>query len=136
MPTLPPTLLALQDYDPSAGIPAIGVGVWLVFCAFIIFELVAMWRVFEKAGESGWAAIIPIYNTYVLLRIAGRPGWWLLLFLVPIVNLVIGVIVLIDVAKRFGRGVGFAMGLLFLGFIFWPILAFGDATASPLPATA
>jgi hypothetical protein len=136
MLTFPHPPLALQDYGSAPGMPAVGIGVWLLWCAILIFELVAMWRVFEKAGEPGWAAIIPIFNLYILLRIAGRSGWWLLLFLIPLVNVVIGFIVMHDVAERFGHGWGFALGLVFLGFIFFPILAFGDSTASPKPATA
>jgi len=95
--------------------------------AIIVFLLIAMWKVYVKAGEPGWAAIIPIYNIIVLLRIAGKPWWWILLLLIPLVNIVIGILVHIDVAKNFGRGVGFGLGLMFLGIIFYPILAFGDA---------
>src|SRR6266566_1470050 len=78
----------------------------------------AMWKVFTKAGEPGWAAIIPIYNYVVLDRIAGRPGWWLLLWILlgPIAYIVIS----FDLAKRFGKGAGFAIGLILLPFIFWP----------------
>ena len=80
-----------------------------------------------KAGQPGWACIVPIYNIYILLRIAGRPGWWLILYLIPLVSIVVAVIVAIDIAKAFGKGTGFGLGLAFLGFIFFPILAFGDA---------
>ncbi|MCA9100891.1 MAG: signal peptidase I, partial [Planctomycetales bacterium] len=82
---------------------------------------------FTKAGKPGWGALIPIYNVILLLQIAGRPIWWILLFLIPIVNLVIAVIVAIDIAKHFDKGTGFGLGLAFLGFIFYPILGFGDA---------
>ena len=53
--------------------------------------------------------------------------WWLLLMFVPVVNVVIGIIVLLDLAKVFGKSSGFGVGLIFLAFIFIPILAFGDA---------
>jgi len=111
---------------------------FMVFClAFVVLVVVSMWKVFEKAGQPGWAAIIPIYNVYILLKVARRPGWWLLLYLIPIVSLVIAIIVSLDVAKAFGKGAGFGIGLAFLGFIFFPILAFGDAqyggTPSALP---
>lgn len=119
---------------------AFGTGLGIVFTiiwlAVVVLLIAAMWRVFEKAGEPGWAAIIPIYNLYVLLKIAGRPGWWLLLFLIPFVNFIIGIIVAIDVAKRFGKGAGFAIGLVFLPFIFYPMLAWGDAEYQSTPATA
>ena len=95
--------------------------------AFGVFMLVAMWKIFTKANKPGWAAIIPFYNIWVTLEIVGRPGWWLLLTLIPGVNLVIGIIVLVDLAKSFGKGGGFAIGLLLLPYVFFPILGFGDA---------
>ena len=88
---------------------------------------VSMWKIFVKAGQPGWAAIIPIYNAYILTKIVGRPWWWLLLMLIPFVNIVIAIILAIDLAKSFGKGGGFAVGLILLGFVFYPILAFGDA---------
>jgi hypothetical protein len=100
----------------------------LLQLAVCVLVIVSVWKVFTKAGQPGWASIIPIYNLYILMKIAGRPGWWLLLLLIPLVNLVIVVILSIDVAKAFGKGAGFGIGLLLLGFIFYPILAFGDAT--------
>ena len=101
--------------------------VWILYLAVLILVLAGLWKVFEKAGKPGWAALIPIYNIYVLCLIAGRPGWWLLLFLIPFVNIVVSILVSLDVAKKFGKGLGFGLGLAFLGFIFWPILGFGDA---------
>ena len=94
----------------------------------------SMWKVFTKSGEPGWASIIPIYNIIVMLKIAGKPGWWVLLFLVPVVNLVIGIIAMAAVAARFGKGAGFVVGLIFLPFIFWPILGFGSAECEPAAA--
>jgi hypothetical protein len=100
-----------------------------VFClAIAVLVIAGIWKVFVKAGHPGWAAIIPIYNLYILLKIAGRPGWWLLLFIVPVVSIVIAIIVAIDIAKSFGKGTGFGVGLAFLGPIFYPILGFGDAS--------
>jgi hypothetical protein len=113
---------------------------WIAWCIFIIFEIASWWKVFEKAGKPGWASLIPIYNAIVILQIAGRPWWWILLYLIPLVNIVIGVIVMIDFAKSFGKGVGFAIGIMLLGFIFIPILAWGDAeyrgpaAGTPVPA--
>lgn len=95
--------------------------------AVSVFLIVCVWRVYRKAGKPGWASIVPFYNVYVLLKIVGRPGWWLVLYLVPVVNLVALVIVCLDLAKAFGRGGGFAALLFFLPFIAYPILAFGDA---------
>ncbi len=96
----------------------------LVICLVII---IGLWKVFTKAGQPGWAAIIPIFNLYILCKIAGRPGWWVLLMLIPIVNFVIWIIVSLDVAKNFGKGAGFGIGIAFLSFIFLTILGFGDA---------
>ena len=102
----------------------------LIELAVIVLVVVAMWKVYEKAGKPGWAAIIPIYNIWVLLEIAGKPGWWLILFFIPLVNLIIAIITLVALAAKFGKGVGFAIGLIFLPFIFYPILGFGDAQYS------
>ncbi len=107
-----------------------GVGVvgGIIYLALIVLMIVAMWKVFTKAGRSGWEAIIPFYNIYVLCKIAGRPGWWLVLFLIPLVNIVISIIVALDVAKSFGKsGVFGFFGLWLFGIIGYPILAFGDA---------
>lgn len=105
-----------------------GLLIGLLGLVLAIFYIACGWKIFVKAGREGWKSIIPIYNTYVLLEIVGRPGWWLILFFIPFVNFVIAIIVIIDLAKSFGKGVGFGIGLILLGFIFVPILAFGDAT--------
>lgn len=80
----------------------------------------------HKGREAGWAAIIPIYNLIVLLDIVGKPWWWLLLLLIPIVNIVILIMIYHNLSLSFGKGAGFTVGLIFLGIIFLPILAFGD----------
>ena len=129
----------MQSDNNTAGNAAaagMGIGMMVVWLAIIVLMIAALWKIFEKAGEPGWAAIVPIYNLYILLKIAGRPGWWLLLYLIPFVGFIIGIIVSIDVAKRFGKGVGFALGLVFLPFIFYPVLAWGDASYSAAPAMA
>lgn len=95
--------------------------------ALIVFLIVAEWKVYTKAGQPGWAVLIPIYNFYVLLKIVGKPGWWLLLMLVPLVNIVIGIYVIHLLSKSFGQGTGFTFGLIFLSFIFYPILGYGGA---------
>lgn len=100
---------------------------WVIEIAFIILMIVAMWKIFTKAGQPGWGSIIPIVNFYFLCKIAGRPGWWLILMLIPFVNFIIIIILSIDIAKAFGKGAGFGIGLLLLPFIFYPVLAFGSA---------
>jgi len=97
------------------------------YFAIVVLMIASMWRVFTKAGQPGWAALIPIYNTIVLLEIVGKPVWWILLLLIPVVNLVFVVILFVELAKCFGKGAGFAVGLILLGFVFFPMLAFGDA---------
>ncbi|MGZ4129921.1 MAG: DUF5684 domain-containing protein [Actinomycetota bacterium] len=99
----------------------------LIYLVIAVVDIVAMWRLFTKAGQPGWAAIIPIYNLYVLVKIAGREGWWVILYFIPFVNIVVWFIVAIDVAKNFGKSTGFGIGIALLSFIFIPILAFGDA---------
>ena len=98
--------------------------------------LAGMWKAFEKMGRKGWEGIVPIYNIYILLQIVGKPVWWIVLFLIPLVNLIVAILVCIEVAKGFGKGTGFGVCLALFGFVFWPILGFGDAqwqgvTASP-----
>jgi hypothetical protein len=112
----------------------VGISV-VIYAAVIVFEIAALWKVFVKAAQPGWAAIIPIYNLYILLKVIGRPPWWLLLFLAGIIVpflgwillIVIGIIIAIDLAKSFAKSSGFAVGLFFLNFIFVPILGFGDS---------
>ena len=103
----------------------------LLFFAIELVILVAIiagvWKTFVKAGKPGWAAIIPIYNLIVLLQIADKPLWWIILFIIPLVNIVMAILVGIAVAEKFGKGAGFGVGLSLLGFIFFPILGFGDA---------
>ncbi len=104
--------------------PAIAI---IIILALVVLELAAIWKVFTKAGHPGWAAIVPIYNTYILTKIVGRPGWWVILFFIPFVSLIAIIILYIDLAKSFGKSGGFAAGLILLGFIFMPILGFGPA---------
>ena len=99
----------------------------VIFLAIIVFYIAAGWKILTKAGKPGWAAIIPIYSTIVLLQVARRPGWWFILLLIPFVNIVIAIIFLNDLSKVFGHGIGFTLGLLFLSFIFYPVLGFGGS---------
>jgi Family of unknown function (DUF5684) len=105
-------------------IPVVFIFIWL---AFVVFIIAAMWKVYEKAGQPGWAAIIPIYNIYILTKIGGKPGWWVLMLIIPFVNIIFLVWIYNMVSKSFGKDEGFTVGLIILGFIFWPILGFGSA---------
>lgn len=118
--------------DGGGIIAAIG---GLIYLGVIVLIIASMWKIFAKAGKPGWAAIVPIYNYVVLLEIIGRPIWWLVLLLIPLVNFVVAILVFIDVAKAFGKGAGFGIGLIFLGPIFLPMLAFGDAEYQGPPNT-
>ena len=120
----------MEDY----GIPALAI---IVYLALIIFIIITWWKIFEKAGQPGWAAIVPIYNYYIMLKITGKPSWWLAVFiglLIPFVNFlaiiavfIMSIMIYLELAKRFGKDTGFAIGLILLGIVFLPILAFGDA---------
>lgn len=99
----------------------------VLYLAIIILMIVSMWTIFLKAGKPGWASIVPIYNVIVLLEIVGKPWWWLLLFLIPFVNIVFLIIVIHRLSLSFGHEVGFTLGLIFLGIIFLPILGFGSS---------
>jgi hypothetical protein len=113
------------SFETSTSGNAPGPVFWICYSAVIIFLIAAIWKVFTKAGQPGWASIIPIYNWIVLCKIVGRPAWWVLLLLIcfPIFY----IILCIDLAKSFGKGGGFAVGLILLSVVFFPILGFGGA---------
>ncbi|HKB80002.1 MAG TPA: DUF5684 domain-containing protein [Thermoanaerobaculia bacterium] len=133
-------MLALLLQSDNGGSNALGAllggAFGLVWLAFIVLMIAALWKVFTKAGEPGWAAIVPIYNIIVLLKIVGRPLWWIVLMLIPFVNIIIAFVLAFDLAKRFGKGAGFGIGLIILPFVFYPILAWGDSRYSAAPAMA
>ncbi len=110
---------------------AIGALIMLVIELGIFGIMIAgMWKIFTKAGQPGWAAIVPIYNTYLLTQIVGRPILWFILTFVPCANIVALWFITQDLAKSFGKSSGFGMGLFFLGPIFFPMLGFSDAQYS------
>lgn len=111
----------------AAAAGVVGLLFMLIYVGIIVAVIAGMWKTFSKAGQPGWAAIVPIYNLYIWTKIVGRPWWWLLLMFIPIVSIVIAIILCVDLAKSFGKGIGFAVGLILLGFIFIPILGFGSA---------
>lgn len=128
----------MYDYGSSGAYDAIlGMmtgGMLLVNLVIGLFFVVAYWKLFTKAGEPGWASIIPIYNALVILKIAGKPWWWILLSLVSIipfvgwiVALVLGIMIMHGISVNFGKDSGFTVGLVLLPWIFIPILAFGSA---------
>lgn len=113
----------------------------IIYLAVVVLEIAALWQLFAKAGQPGWAAIIPIYNTIVWLKVVGRPLWWFVLLLIPLVNIVMYFILALDLAKSFGRGTGFGVATFFFPYVTIPMLGFGSAqyqgpAASPQPAYA
>jgi hypothetical protein len=112
----------------GAGLGAMGAVVGVFYVAILVLIIAAMWKIFTKAGQPGWACIVPIYNILVLLKITGKPAWWIILFLVPIANVIISIIVAIALAEKFGKGAGYGIGLAFLPMVFYPMLGFGSAT--------
>ncbi len=129
MTTLP--ALFLQNDDASAavggGLLALGGVMMIVWLAVVVVFIVGLWKVFVKCGQPGWACLVPIYNIYILMKIAGRPGWWVLLCCIPLVNIVIALLVAIDIAKSFGQSPVFGVVLLFLlSGIGYLILGFGN----------
>lgn len=122
--------------NPDVGSPAraaMALG-WAMFgttflfvMAFMVLMIVAHWRIYAKAGKPGWASLVPIYNSVVYLQIAGKPLWWLVLYFVPLVNIIVAIMSVFAFAEKFGKGKGFALGMVFLPFVFVPILAFSDA---------
>jgi hypothetical protein len=121
------SLLAQVEYSYSSQGKAPSPVSTIVGLLIALLVIVAMWKVFTKAGQPGWASIIPIYNLYIWCKIVGRPWWWILLMLIPFVNFIVAIILCIDMAKSFGKGAGFGIGIAFLGIIFLPILGFGSA---------
>jgi hypothetical protein len=128
----------VQDQTLGAALGAIFM---IVMLALTVLFFVGFWKVFTKAGQPGWAALIPFYNAYILTKIAGRPGWWVLMLMIPFVNIAFGILLAIDIAKAFGQGAAFGVVLLFLlSGIGYLVLGFGDyryvGAPELMPATA
>lgn len=129
------TDLTAADTGVLAAMMAFFAAYTLVILAVAVFMIICMWKIFVKAGRPGWAAIVPIYNLVVLMEIVGRPAWWVLLYflsVIPFVGwigaLIVGIIVMIDLAKSFGKDTGFAILLILLPIVGYPMLAFGKDT--------
>jgi len=105
----------------------------IVTLALVVFEVAVLWQLFTKAGQPGWAALVPLYNLYCLIQVAGRPDWWLILLFIPLVNMVVSIIVALDIARNFGKSIAFGIGLVILPIVFYPILAFGSAQYGGAP---
>lgn len=123
-----------------AGIFGFFMAIWFLVLIIIVIGIIAQWKIFEKAGEEGWKAIIPFYNMYIYTKISGYDGWLFLINFIPGVGTLIWTIMVsLKIAPAFGKETGFAVGLILLPFIFQLILAFGDAEyqlGKPKKATA
>lgn len=108
----------------------------IIFGALGLLMIVSFWKIFTKAGKPGWTSIIPVYNIIVLLEIVNKPTWWVILCLIPFVNIIIFFIIWHELAKSFGKGIGYTIGLIFLPLIFIPMLAFGNSVYTPPAGTA
>jgi hypothetical protein len=99
----------------------------LITLFIMIIPIIAMWKLYEKANKPGWAAIVPVYNLIVFMQIIGKPWWWILLWMIPYINIIWVIWGWNLMVKRFGKSEGFTVGVILLGIIFIPILAFGNS---------
>ena len=118
-------LWLLFEHARADGFDALETIVALAGGALYLVMLAGWWATFEKAGVPGWTALVPLYPLFVILEIAGKPWWWVIFPSIPVLDVVMAVVTCVAFAKRFGKGVGFALGLTFLPFVFYPILASG-----------
>ena len=124
------TSMNYVSYDESTHVSVseggLGLGILAFWLVFIVAMIASGWKVFTKAKLPGWGILVPIYNVYLQFKLAGHPNWawWLLL---PPVAAILLIVANFEIAKKFGKGTGFALGLWFLPIIFYPILAWGDA---------
>jgi hypothetical protein len=119
----------MDTYDSAAS-----AGVFAAFFAIMLIPgliisvvlIISHWKIYEKAGKPGWASLIPIYNIIVLLEIIGKPIWWVFLILFPCTTFIFGIWAVNLLSKSFGQSEGFTVGLVLLGVVFYPVLAFGN----------
>ena len=104
-----------------------GVVLMLLYFVFLVLLLASFWKIYSKAGQPGWACIVPIYNIIVLLEVVKKPIWWFLLLMIPFVNIVIYLIIYHRLSVAYGKGGGFTAGLILLPVVFFPILGLGSA---------
>lgn len=113
----------------TGAIVAMGLFFWLLSMALSVLMIISLWKIFKKAGKPGWASIVPIYNIYIMCEIAEKEWWYILLLCVPFVNIYAMIVLYNGMAKRFGKGGGFVVGMILLPVVFFPMLAFGKDAA-------
>ena len=117
---------AMSQPDP-ANLAIFGAVIMVYVAIAVVVSVVmiaSMWKLFEKAGKPGWAALIPVYNTIVALEVAGRPWWWVLLMFIPVANVVFAIMYLLDFVKSYGKDTAFGVLSIFFPYVMFPILAF------------
>ena len=117
----------METFTPSVSLIIFFIVFFVFYVAIIALMIVSMWKIFVKANQPGWASIVPFYNAYVMVEIAKKPTWWFGMLFVPLVNFVFMIMIINALAKNFGKSEGFTVGIIFLPYVFFPILAFGDA---------
>lgn len=126
----------METYDsPPTGLMAAGAGILIFELVLLVVLAASFWKIFTKAGKPGWAAIVPIYNIIVFLEIVGKPTWWIILLLIPFVNIIIAIILVHRLSLSFGQGVGMTILCIVVGIIGYPILGFGSAKYVGPPAS-
>lgn len=105
-------------------------GYLIAFLVIYVLAVIAMWKIFTKAGKPGWASLIPVYNIIVMYQIVGLNPLLVILLFIPFINgiaaIILSIIQCIRLSKAFGKGTGFTLGLIFLSPIFLLILGFGN----------
>ena len=115
-----------EDVGSGAIMAVMGAYFFFILAVWLI-TAIGLWKMFEKAGKPGWAAIIPIYNIIVMLEITGNPMWWLIMLFIPIVNIIFSIMLLNSLSKSFGQDIGTTLLFIFLPFIGFPMVGFGSA---------
>jgi len=114
----------ITDMDMSTSLVVMRSAYSFIITIIVIVSIITTWKIFTKAGVEGWKSIIPIYGHYCLFEIAFGNGWWFLIAWIPGVG---SILLRLKLAKAFGKGIGFAIGLILLPFIFQLLLGFGSA---------
>jgi len=137
----------LDGSNPAAGalsgaVLALVLVLVLVVLALLVLIIVANCKIFKKADEAWWKALVPLYNSWVEARIGGLAWWWFLIFVVLTtlvgalkeVNVTVSMAMVLtsynfsyNICKKFGKSGGFALLCTLLPFVGFPILAFGNA---------